>query len=146
MSTWVAGIVGSVPIIDYRGVLISEVVVDLVSACPEICGGSLFSLQIILQCNALLFCSDNKKNECSTTSMTKSRPDISEVPPLNKLITQEQYKALSELSDKVKTTLDPRLGDSVCLGKSTEHKFVTHLGYSHHGFFFLTAFSLYPHL
>ena len=50
----------------------------------------------------------------------KSRPDISEVPPLHELITPEQYEALSCLSDKVKMTLDPLLGGSVCLGESDE--------------------------
>ena len=49
--------------------------------------------------------------------MVKSRPDISDVPPLNELITEEQYKALSEMAEKVKTTLDPHLGESICLGE-----------------------------
>lgn len=48
--------------------------------------------------------------------VAKSRPDISEVPPLNELITQEQYHSLSELVDKMKVTLDPQLKDSVSLG------------------------------
>ena len=49
--------------------------------------------------------------------MVKSRPDISDVPPLNELITEEQYKALSEMAEKMKVTLDPHLGESVCLGE-----------------------------
>lgn len=49
--------------------------------------------------------------------MVRSRPDLSEVPPLNELITEQQYKALSEMAEKIKLTLDPQLGNSVCLGK-----------------------------
>lgn len=47
----------------------------------------------------------------------RTRPDPSKVPPLNELITQEQYKSLLELSNKMKMTLDPQLRDSVFLGK-----------------------------
>ena len=47
----------------------------------------------------------------------RSRPDINDVPPLNELITEVQYKALSEMAEKVKMTLDTQLGKSVCLGK-----------------------------
>ena len=50
--------------------------------------------------------------------MVKSRPDISSVPPLNELITEEQYKALSEMAGKLKTTLDPQLGENICLGET----------------------------
>jgi hypothetical protein len=49
--------------------------------------------------------------------MMKSRPDISSVPPLNELITEDQYKALSEMAEKLKMTLDPQLGENVCLGE-----------------------------
>ena len=49
--------------------------------------------------------------------MVKSRPDISSVPPLSELITEEQYKALSEMAEKLKTTLDPQLGENICLGE-----------------------------
>ena len=50
--------------------------------------------------------------------MVKSRPDISSVPPLNELITEEQYKALSEMAGTLKTTFDPQLGENVCLGET----------------------------
>ena len=62
----------------------------------------------------------SSSSSCSSegAKMVKSRPDISDVPPLNELITEEQYKALSEMAEKVKTTLDPHLGESICLGET----------------------------
>ena len=53
--------------------------------------------------------------------MAKSRPDLSEVPPLNELITEEQYQSLSEMAEKMKMTLDPQLGNSVYLGEVQLH-------------------------
>lgn len=54
----------------------------------------------------------------SDDGITKSRPDVWEVPPLNELITQDQYKSLSELADSVKKSHETYPGNTICLGES----------------------------
>ena len=55
----------------------------------------------------------------SVDKATRSRPDVSEVPPLNELTTEEQYKSLSELAERVKKDGDATPSSSVCLGEIT---------------------------
>lgn len=93
---------------------------DMTRSGPDLSEGPLLNELITEDQSAAALVSTPAAGSLSSSEgekMVKSRPDVSSVPPLNELITEEQYKALSDMAEKMKMTLDPQLGESVCLGE-----------------------------